>query len=97
MVDEKDDDDGSWESYDSDEKEASSTKSIPPWLPSDPPKLNEDDENDTPTDGSHWERVKRLLVRFDTSVANDWKDEIQNQLVVVRIHPFRYSVPESLG
>ena len=85
VVNEKDDD-GSWESYESEDQDASSVQSFPPWLPSPPPKL---EEEDAPTDGSHWDKVKKMLVRFDTSVANDWKDEIQNQLVVVRFFLFR--------
>ena len=40
-----------------------------------------------PLDGeNHWEKCRQLMTRHDDSVADDYRQEIQNQLLVVCLH-----------
>jgi len=52
------------------------------WLPADPWVL--DGSESVPCDGDHWKHCRDLLATFDGTTAKAWKDEIENQLVVVR-------------
>ena len=56
----------------------------PPWLPSAPWKIDGDPEY-VPGDGKHWKRIRQVLVDFDNDTIEAWKDEIQTQLLVVRL------------
>ena len=55
------------------------------WLSADPWVL--DGSESVPNDGDHWKHCRDLLATFDGTTAKAWKDEIENQLVVV--HPFQ--------
>lgn len=35
-------------------------------------------------DGKQWERCKNMIMEYDSTVMDNWKTDIQNQLVVVR-------------
>jgi len=57
----------------------------PSWLRGDPiyTQYSHERPKPPPGDGKHWERCRRLMTKYDDEIADDWKQEIQNQLLVV--------------
>ena len=56
----------------------------PPWLPS-APWMAEEGPEEVPKDGEHWERARKLVEDYDAGTIAGWKDEVQTQLLVVRL------------
>ena len=64
--------------------EWSTSNDYPSWLPSAPWKIDGDPDH-IPGDGKHWEHTRKLVEDFDNETITGWKDEIQTQLLVVRL------------
>ena len=60
------------------------SKGYPSWLPSAPWKID-GDPDDVPGDGKHWESARKLVEDFDAATVAGWKDEVETQLLVVRL------------
>jgi len=65
--------------------------SKPEWLPEGPCGLidnHEDVEKDIwtePLQGKHWDECRSMLKKHDTNALQEWNDEINTQLLVVRL------------
>ena len=62
----------------------SESNDYPSWLPSAPWKID-GDPDDVPRDGKHWEKARKLVEDFDDATITGWKDEVETELLVVRL------------